>query len=65
MSKSDPLKIIDKFLLSDQAPENSMGISDLDGFLTGRGRTGTGSPRRMAVSDLGWGKSEVQKHQAG
>jgi yecA family protein len=35
MSKSDPLKIIDKFLLSDQAPENSMGISDLDGFLTG------------------------------
>jgi uncharacterized protein len=35
MSKSDPLKIIDKFLLSDRAPENSMGISDLDGFLTG------------------------------
>jgi uncharacterized protein len=35
MSKTDPLKIIHNFLVSDQAPENSMGISDLDGFLTG------------------------------
>ncbi len=35
MSKTDPLKIIDNFLLSEQAPENSMGIPDLDGFLTG------------------------------
>jgi len=29
------LKTIDLFLLSDRAPENSMGLSDLDGFLTG------------------------------
>src|SRR5664279_1220989 len=26
---------LDAFLLSDRAPENSMGLSDLDGFLTG------------------------------
>lgn len=31
----DPVEIVDKFLMSDRAPENSMGISDLDGFLTG------------------------------
>jgi uncharacterized protein len=31
----DCLKTIDRFLLSDRAPENSMGLSDLDGFLTG------------------------------
>ncbi len=35
MSKTYPLKIIDNFLLSEQAPENSMGIADLEGFLTG------------------------------
>lgn len=31
----DPLDVIDRFLMSDRAPENSMGLSDLDGFLTG------------------------------
>jgi uncharacterized protein len=30
-----PIDVIDKFLLSDRAPDNSMGLSDLDGFLTG------------------------------
>jgi uncharacterized protein len=29
------LDVLDAFLLSDRAPENSMGVSDLDGFLTG------------------------------
>ena len=29
------LEPLDEFLLSDRAPENSMGLSDLDGFLTG------------------------------
>ena len=29
------LGALDAFLLSDRAPENSMGLSDLDGFLTG------------------------------
>lgn len=29
------LEALDEFLLSDRAPENSMGLSDLDGFLTG------------------------------
>jgi uncharacterized protein len=31
----DCLRVIDRYLLSDRAPENSMGLSDLDGFLTG------------------------------
>jgi uncharacterized protein len=31
----DPLNVIDRYLMSDRAPENSMGLSDLDGFLTG------------------------------
>jgi uncharacterized protein len=29
------LKALDSFLLSDRAPENCMGLSNLDGFLTG------------------------------
>jgi uncharacterized protein len=33
-SQNDCLEIIDRFLLSDRAPENSMGLSDLDGYLT-------------------------------
>jgi len=41
MAKTPPsiapvdLDALDAFLLSDGAPENSMGLSDLDGFLTG------------------------------
>jgi uncharacterized protein len=40
MAKTDPpaagvdLDVLDDFLLSDRAPEDSMGLSDLDGFLT-------------------------------
>jgi uncharacterized protein len=30
-----PIDLLDRFLLSDRAPDNSMGLSDLDGFLTG------------------------------
>src|SRR5215211_8396661 len=29
------LDVLDAFLMSDRAPEGSMGLSDLDGFLTG------------------------------
>ena len=29
------LNRLDEFLMSDRAPENGMGLSDLDGFLTG------------------------------
>jgi uncharacterized protein len=29
------LDVLDRFLLSDAAPDDSMGLSDLDGFLTG------------------------------
>ena len=29
------LEALDSFLLSDRAPSESMGMSDLDGFLTG------------------------------
>jgi len=32
---SSDLEALDEFLLSDQAPLDSMGLSDLDGFLTG------------------------------
>jgi uncharacterized protein len=31
----DHIDLLDRFLLSDRAPDNSMGLSDLDGFLTG------------------------------
>jgi uncharacterized protein len=31
----DDIDLLDRFLLSDRAPDNSMGLSDLDGFLTG------------------------------
>jgi uncharacterized protein len=31
----DCLEVIDRYLLSDRTPDNSMGLSDLDGFLTG------------------------------
>lgn len=31
----DPIDLLDRFLLSDGAPDNSIGVSDLDGFLTG------------------------------
>jgi hypothetical protein len=31
----EPTAILDRFLLSDRAPPDSMGLSDLDGFLTG------------------------------
>ena len=32
---SGDLEALDEFLLSDRAPPDSMGLSDLDGFLTG------------------------------
>src|SRR4051812_39844836 len=37
VAMADPvdLKFLDRFLMSDNAPENGMGLSDLDGFLTG------------------------------
>jgi uncharacterized protein len=37
MSPKEPINLdaLDAFLMSDRAPEDSMGLSDLDGFLTG------------------------------
>jgi uncharacterized protein len=37
VAMADPvdLEFLDRFLMSDNAPENGMGLSDLDGFLTG------------------------------
>jgi uncharacterized protein len=35
MSDVIDLGVLDRFLMSDAAPDNSMGLSDLDGFLTG------------------------------
>ena len=34
---SDPIDLdaLDDYLMSDHAPDDSMGLSDLDGFLTG------------------------------
>ena len=34
---ADPvdLDLLDRYLLSDEAPDNGMALSDLDGFLTG------------------------------
>lgn len=31
----DPIDILDRFLMSDRAPDSSMGVSDIDGLLTG------------------------------
>src|SRR3954468_19577654 len=37
VAMADPvdLEFLDRFFMSDNAPENGMGLSDLDGFLTG------------------------------
>src|SRR3954470_3438510 len=37
MTMADPvdLDVLDRYLLSDEAPDNGMALSDLDGFLTG------------------------------
>ena len=35
MTETVDLTLLDAFLLSDRAPDNSMGLSDLDGFLSG------------------------------
>lgn len=34
ISEPVDLDALDAFLMSDRAPENAMGLSDLDGFLT-------------------------------
>ena len=48
------LDALDDYLMSDHAPDDSMGLSDLDGFLTGIVRAGVDPGERMAASDLGW-----------
>jgi uncharacterized protein len=51
------LELIDAYLLSDEAPENCMGLSDLDGFLTGL----AAGPERILPSEwmpVVWGDSE-------
>ena len=35
MPETVDLELLDAFLLSDRAPDNGMGLSDLDGFLSG------------------------------
>lgn len=35
MTVEADLEVLDQFLMSDHAPDNGMGLSDLDGFLTG------------------------------
>jgi uncharacterized protein len=35
MTVEADLEVLDRFLMSDHAPDNGMGLSDLDGFLTG------------------------------
>ena len=48
------LDALDDYLLSDGAPGDSMGLSDLDGFLTGIVvGPGFDSAERMAAGDLG------------
>ena len=49
------LDAFDDYLMSEHAPEESMGLSDLDGFLTG---VVVGpeliAAKQMAAGDLGW-----------
>jgi uncharacterized protein len=35
LNGAQDLDALDDYLMSDLAPDNSMGLSDLDGFLTG------------------------------
>jgi uncharacterized protein len=54
---TDPIDLnaLDDYLMSDHAPDDSMGLSDLDGFLTGIViGAGFDSAERMASCDLGW-----------
>ncbi len=37
MPETAGLELLDAFLLSDGAPDNGMGLSDLNGFLSGLG----------------------------
>ena len=48
------LDALDDYLMSDHAPDDSMGLSDLDGFLTGIVvGAGVDPTERMAAGDLG------------
>jgi hypothetical protein len=53
------LDALDDYLMSDHAPDDSMGLSDpwlLDGC---RGGAGVDAPERMAAGDLGWWGTSV------
>jgi uncharacterized protein len=47
------LDALDDYLMSDHAPDDSMGLSDLDGFLTGVVISPELIPERMVSGDLG------------
>ena len=48
------LDALDDYLMSDHAPDDSMGLSDLDGFSDRhRGRAGVDPAERVAAGDLG------------
>ena len=54
------LDALDDYLMSDHAPDDSMGLSDLDGFLTGRNRgAGVDFAERVAAGDLGWWRARI------
>ncbi|SDK58266.1 hypothetical protein SAMN04488026_104537 [Aliiruegeria lutimaris] len=42
----DVIDRLDEYLTSESAPEESMAISDLDGFLTGLGRGAASGAKR-------------------
>ena len=49
------LDALDDYLVSERAPDDSMGLSDLDGFLTGViVGPDVDSAERVAAGDLGW-----------
>ena len=54
------LDALDGYLMSDHAPDDSMGLSDLDGFLTGVVVTGVDPAERVVACDLGWPRAGIR-----
>jgi hypothetical protein len=61
LNGSIDLDALDDYLMSDHAPDDGMGLSDLDGFLTGVVVGPEIDPaERVVACDLGWREAGVR-----